>query len=116
MPELDNIHRVTIVGIGTQGSMIAFRNALYGKTVVGYSRTEASIQTCKNKIEKWLAYFMEEGRLSPEEADALRSRISYARTLEEACKDAQLVVENVPEKIEVKQAVFEQLDKTGAKD
>lgn len=111
MPELDNIHRVTIVGIGTQGSMIAFRNALYGKTVVGYSRTETSIQTCKNKIEKWLAYFMEEGRLSQEEADALRSRISYARTLEEACKDAQLVVENVPEKIEVKQAVFEQLDK-----
>ncbi|RHR10269.1 hypothetical protein DWX58_07325 [Pseudoflavonifractor sp. AF19-9AC] len=110
MAELDKIQRVTIVGIGTQGSMIAFRNALYGKTVVGYSRTEASIQTCKNKIEKWLAYFMEEGRLNQEEADALRSRISYARTLEEACKDAQLVVENVPEKIEVKQAVFEQLD------
>ena len=110
MAELDKIQRVTIVGIGTQGSMIAFRNALYGKTVVGYSRTEASIQTCKNKIEKWLAYFMEEGRLNQEEADALRSRISYARTMEEACKDAQLVVENVPEKIEVKQAVFEQLD------
>lgn len=110
MAELDKIQRVTIVGIGTQGSMIAFRNALHGKTVVGYSRTEASIQTCKNKIEKWLAYFMEEGRLNQEEADALRSRISYARTLEEACKDAQLVVENVPEKIEVKQAVFEQLD------
>lgn len=110
MAELDKIQRVTIVGIGTQGSMIAFRNALYGKTVVGYSRTEASIQTCKNKIEKWLAYFMEEGRLNQEEADALRSRISYASTLEEACKDTQLVVENVPEKIEVKQAVFEQLD------
>ena len=111
MPEVDNIHHVTIVGIGTQGSMIAFRNALYGKTVVGYSRTEASVQTCKNKIEKWLAYFMEEGRLSREEADALRSRISYARSLEEACKDAELVVENVPEKLEVKQTVFEQLDK-----
>ena len=111
MPEHDSIQRVTIVGIGTQGSMIAFRNALHGKTVVGYSRTEASVQTCKNKIEKWLAYFIEEGKLTQEEADALRGRISYARTLEEACKDAQLVVENVPEKIEVKQAIFEQLDK-----
>ena len=111
MSELDKIQRVTIVGIGTQGAMIAFRNALYGKTVVGYSRTETSVQTCKNKIEKWLAYFIQEGRLSEEEANALRNRISYARTLEEACKDAQLVVENVPEKLEVKQAVFEQLDK-----
>lgn len=98
MPELDNIHRVTIVGIGTQGSMIAFRNALYGKTVVGYSRTEASIQTCKNKIEKWLAYFMEEGRLSQEEADALRSRISYSPHPGGGLQGRQLVVENVPGK------------------
>lgn len=110
MPEVDNIQHVTIVGIGTQGTMIAFRNALYGKTVVGYSRTEASIQTCKNKIEKWLTYFLQEGKLNQAEADALRGRISYARTLEEACRDAELVVENVPEKLDVKQAVFAQLD------
>lgn len=36
MPEVDHIKNVTIVGIGTQGSMIAFRNALYGKNVTGY--------------------------------------------------------------------------------
>lgn len=111
MSEQDHIKHVTIVGIGTQGSMIAFRNALYGKIVVGYSRTEHSIQTCKNKVEKWLSYFIEEGRLTPEAADALRSRISYTNDLAEACKDAELVVENVPEKIEVKQAIFEQLDR-----
>ena len=52
--------KIVVIGVGTQGSMIAFRNALHGKTVVGYSRTEASVQTCKNKIEKWLAYFIHE--------------------------------------------------------
>lgn len=55
MSEVDHIKNVTIVGIGTQGSMIAFRNALYGKNVTGYSRTQPSIDTCKNKIDKWLA-------------------------------------------------------------
>ena len=35
MSEVDHIKNVTIVGIGTQGSMIAFRNALYGKNVTG---------------------------------------------------------------------------------
>ena len=104
MKEIDNIKNVTIVGIGTQGSMIAFRNAMYGKNVVGYSRTQSSIDSCRAKIEKWLAYFVEEGRLPKEEADALRGRIRYAGTLEEACRDADLVVENVPEKIEVKQS------------
>ncbi len=110
MSEVDHIKNVTIVGIGTQGSMIAFRNALYGKNVTGYSRTQPSIDTCKNKIDKWLAHFIEEGKLTKDEADAVRDRIHYATTLEEACKDADLVVENVPEKIEVKQAVFKQLD------
>ena len=110
MKEIDNIKNVTIVGIGTQGSMIAFRNALHGKNIVGYSRTQPSIDTCKAKIDKWLAYFVSEGRLTQDEAAALRNRVSDARTLEEACQNADLVVENVPEKIEVKQAVFEQLD------
>lgn len=69
MSEVDHIKNVTIVGIGTQGSMIAFRNALYGKNVTGYSRTQPSIDTCKNKIDKWLAHFIEEG-----EADKGRGR------------------------------------------
>lgn len=110
MAHMDQIKNVTVVGIGTQGSMIAFRNALYGKNVVGYSRTQPSIDTCKEKIEKWLAHYCAKGRLTREEADALRGRISYAGTLAEACRDADLVVENVPEKIEVKQEVFRQLD------
>lgn len=111
MHEIDNIKNVTIVGIGTQGSMIAFRNALHGKNVTGYARTQASVDTCKNKIVKWADYYVEQGRITREEADALIGRISYASTLEEACKNADLVVENVPEKIEVKQEIFEQLDK-----
>ena len=111
MHEIDNIKNVTIVGIGTQGSMIAFRNALHGKNVTGYARTQASVDTCKNKIAKWADYYVEQGRITREEADALIGRISYAGSLEEACKNADLVVENVPEKIEVKQEIFEQLDK-----
>lgn len=110
MAHTDQIKNVTVVGIGTQGSMIAFRNALHGKHVVGYSRTQPSIDTCREKIEKWLAHYIAKGRLTPEEADALRGRVSYAKTLEEACQNADLVVENVPEKIEVKQEVFRQLD------
>lgn len=81
MSEVDHIKNVTIVGIGTQGSMIAFRNALYGKNVTGYSRTQPSIDTCKNKIDKWLAHFIEEGKLTKDEADAVRDRIHYATTL-----------------------------------
>lgn len=111
MPQvIDKIKQVTIVGVGTQGSMIAFRNAIYGKQVTGYSRTRSSIDKCRSKIRKWLNYYVETGRLSQAEADAAEQRISYAESLKEACKNAQLVVENVPEKLELKQEIFCQLD------
>lgn len=106
----DLIQNVTIIGVGTQGSMIAFRNAVYGKTVTGYSRTPASIEKCRRKIRKWLDYYITLGRLTSEEADAAEQRISYAPTLEAACANAHLVVENVPERLELKQEIFRQLD------
>ena len=104
-----NNQNIAIIGVGTQGSMIAFRNALHGKTVVGFSRSEASRETCRQRIERFIAYYMDEGRLTAQEAGALRSRISYASTLEEACKGAYLVIENVPEVLEQKQALFTEL-------
>ena len=83
----DTIQHVTIVGVGTQGSMIAFRNAVYGKEVTGYSRTRTSIEKCRSKIRKWLNYYVETGRLSQAEADAAEQRISYAESLEcAACR------------------------------
>ena len=79
MSEVDTIKNVTIVGIGTQWSMIAFRNALYGKNVTGYSRTQPSIDTCKNKIDKWLAHFIEEGKLTKDEAAELKQILDEFR-------------------------------------
>lgn len=77
MENKDLIKNVTIVGVGTQGSMIAFRNALYGKQVTGYSRTEESMQKCRDKIDKWLQYFISKERLTVVQAAAL----AHYRTL-----------------------------------
>ncbi len=107
---------IAIIGIGVQGSMIAFRNAVHGKAVSGYSRTPASVATCKAKIDKWLAHYVAEGRLTRAEADQTKSRIRYADSLEDACRDASLVIENVPEILERKQALFNELDKICAPD
>jgi len=102
--------KIVVIGVGTQGSMIAFRNAVHGKEVVGFSRTEASVEKCKAKIDKWLAYYVESGRITQEESAAARGRIQYAGSLDEACADACLIIENVPEILETKQKLFAQLD------
>ena len=104
-------NKVAVIGAGTQGSMIAFRNALYGKEVSAYSRNESSREKCRARIERFAEYYVEEGRLSKEEAEALKGRVSYAESLEEACEGAYMVIENIPEKLELKQAMFAQLEK-----
>lgn len=101
--------KIAVIGVGTQGSMIAFRNAVYGKGVTAFSRNEASREKCRARVRRFLEFYTAEGRLTQEEADAAWARISYASSLEEACKDACMVIENVPEILEKKQELFRQL-------
>ena len=102
--------KVAIIGVGTQGSMIAFRNALYGKEVTAFSRNESSREKCRARIARFVQFYVDEGRLTAEEAAALTARISYVDTLEKAVDGAYMVIENIPEKLELKQALFAQLD------
>ena len=102
---------IAIIGVGTQGAMIAFRNAIHGKKVAGYSRTESSVAKCRAKIDAWLDAYVAAGRISRPEADAVRARIRYGDSLEETSRDAFMIIENVPEILETKQALFLQLER-----
>jgi len=102
---------IAVIGIGTQGSMIAFRNAINGKNVAGFSRTKESVDKCKSKMKTWFEFFVSEGKLTQAAADEAAKRIRYAESLADCCKDAAMVIENVPEFLEVKLALFAELDK-----
>ena len=108
---MDKIRKVAVVGIGIQGSMIAFRNALHGKTVCGYSRSECSREICRQKTERFADFYVKEGRITEAEKEALLGRISYAASLADCCGDADLVIECVPEKLALKQELFGELDR-----
>ena len=101
--------KIAVIGVGTQGSMIAFRNAVHGKEVTAFSRNESSREKCRVRIRRFLEFYVQEGRLTQEESDRAWERISYVSTLEDACKDAYMVIENIPEILEKKQALFRQL-------
>ena len=88
-------NKVAVIGAGTQGSMIAFRNALYGKEVSAYSRNESSREKCRARIERFAEFYVENGKLTAEEAETLKARVSYATSLEEACDGAYMVIENI---------------------
>ena len=58
--------KIAVIGVGTQGSMIAFRNAVHGKEVTAFSRNESSREKCRVRIRRFLEFYVQECRLTQE--------------------------------------------------
>ena len=106
----ETLQNVTIVGAGVQGSMLAFRCALHGKRVALVDVDRQTLERAGGKIAGWLEERVSRGELSRTEAEAVRARIVAHDALAEALADADIVIENVPEQLELKQAVWAQID------
>lgn len=105
------LQNVTIVGAGTQGAMLAFRSAAYGRDVVLYDVSDAVLDRAQDKCKGWFTQWVREDRLTAEEAQAARQRIHTERKLGQALQGSDLVIECVPERLELKQQVWEEIDR-----
>jgi 3-hydroxybutyryl-CoA dehydrogenase len=103
------IARVGILGSGIMGSGIAEVAAKAGVEVVLRSRKQASADAMVASLEKSLAKQVERGKLEQADADAVRGRVSATDSLADLA-DCDLVLESVVEDLEVKRALFTELD------
>jgi 3-hydroxybutyryl-CoA dehydrogenase len=102
--------QVGVVGLGTMGSGIAEVFARNGLTVIGVELDERRISWARDQIEGSTARAVAGGKMAEEDQKALLDRITFANELE-ALSAADLVVEAVPEHLDLKREVFTQLDK-----
>ena len=104
-----SIAKIAVLGAGQMGNGITQVAACAGYTVTMIDIEQAYVDRGIASIEKSLAKLVSKDRMSQEDADAARARISTAidRT---ACADCDLVVEAVPEILELKQSIFSELD------
>ncbi|MDJ0342587.1 3-hydroxyacyl-CoA dehydrogenase family protein [Streptomyces sp. H10-C2] len=107
--------KLAVIGAGLMGSGIAQVSAQAGYDVVLRDVTDAALARGKSGIEASYAKFVAKGKLSAEDAGAALARITTTTDLE-AVADADIVVEAVFEKIEVKQEIFRALDKIARRD
>ncbi|NPV91140.1 MAG: 3-hydroxyacyl-CoA dehydrogenase family protein [Firmicutes bacterium] len=105
-----DIKTVAVLGAGAMGNGITQVTAAAGYTVVMQDIAETALENGLNTIKKSVGKLAAKGKVSQEEADALFARISTTTSLEEAVKDADLVIEAVPENLELKMEVFKRLD------
>jgi 3-hydroxybutyryl-CoA dehydrogenase len=108
-PTADSIRRVTVLGAGTMGHGIAHVAALAGCQVVLYDVSDELAATGVEKIRGNLNTGIERGKVTAEDRDRALEAIRPSSDLVQAAGDADMVVEAVPEKIELKQEIFGKL-------
>lgn len=102
--------RLFVVGAGLMGSGIAQVAAAAGWDVTMRDVSDEALARGRDGIRGSLSRFVAKGTLSAADAEATIGRIGVTTDLD-AAADADIVVEAVFEKLEVKQEVFAQLDK-----
>ena len=115
-PNAQSISRAVILGAGTMGNGIAQVCAQAGMVVVLFDINDDAVATGLENIKLMLAKAVEKGKASPEDVAATMSRLSTSTDLIASCEGAQLVVEAIPEKLELKQSVMAQIESAVAAD
>jgi 3-hydroxybutyryl-CoA dehydrogenase len=103
------IKKVGVVGCGIMGGGIAQVCAMSGYQVVVSEADDAALEKGLASIDKILSRSVEKGKLPREEKDDIMGRIQGTIYLKEF-SDCDLVIEAVPEEMELKKAVFKELD------
>lgn len=106
--------KIAVIGAGLMGAGIAQVSAQAGYEVTLRDVTDAALERAQGGIRASYEKFVAKGKMSAEDAEAALARLTVTTDLE-AVADADLVVEAVFEKIEIKQEVFRELDRV-AKD
>lgn len=103
------VARVGVVGLGTMGAGIVEVFARGGIEVVAVEIDEEALERGRATLRRSTDRAVARGRLAASERDALVDRISFAVGLA-ALRDVDLVVEAVPERLDLKRRLFAELD------
>ena len=106
-----SVKTVAVIGAGIMGRGIAHVAALGGYRTILEDILPASLRKAESDIRANLDKGVELGKLERSAADEAFSRIRFAGSVDEAAREADLVIEAVPEEMESKIEIFTLLDK-----
>jgi len=104
-----------VVGTGAMGRGIVQVGVQGGMRVLAYDEKPGAAQAARDYVASMLDALVQKGRVPAEEAKAAVARIAVAQSLEEVAK-ADIIIEAIVERLDVKQAVFARLDELAGPD
>jgi len=106
-----DIKNVSVLGVGTIGFQIAQLAAQSGYNVTVRDIDEKIIQAGENNVKIGLKkHYVDKGKMTQEEADAIAGRMSWTTDLKKAVENADIVVEAVFENMEVKKNLYKEVE------
>ena len=104
------IDKVTVLGTGVLGSQIAYQTAYSGFEITAYDISDEIIKAARKRFEELAARYEREVEGSAGgRAQAALARIKYSSSLADAVRDADLVIESAPERLDVKRELLGKL-------
>ena len=108
------VKNITVLGSGVMGHGIAQVSATAGYNVVLRDIEQGFLDKAMEKVKWSIDKLVSKEKISKEEGDAIFGRIKPIVDLKESVKDAELVIEVVPEIMDLKKKVYAELDKAAA--
>lgn len=105
------IKKISIIGAGTMGHGIAHTFARFGCKVSLYDSFETSLSSAPEKMRNELQFMADAGYITADDIEAALANISLFSDLQEAVKDADYVIEAIPERMDLKKELFANLDR-----
>ena len=107
---LEDIKTIAVIGSGDMGHGIAEIASLAGYQVILNDIKQEFLDKAMNSIKKSMEKLASKGKITQENKDDALSKLSTSLDLKEAVKDVQLIIEAVPEIMELKKEIFKKLD------
>ncbi|MGE7183116.1 3-hydroxyacyl-CoA dehydrogenase family protein [Peribacillus sp. NPDC006672] len=104
------IQSITVIGAGQMGHQIAMLTALGGYETILQDVQGDALNTAREKLGVILTKWVQKGKLSEDRKLAALNRLQYTTDLEQAASRADLIIEAVVEKLDVKREVFARLE------
>jgi len=105
-----DIRQITVIGSGTMGRGIAYLSALAGYETVLTDLSDDLLYAARESIVSTFAKSVEKGKLTADASAAAIARLQMMSELESAARGADLIIEAVPEDVQLKKDLFSEAD------
>lgn len=108
--------KIIVIGSGVMGRGIAYVSAISGFETAILDINEQALQNAQNEITSIFEKAVVRGKLTAQQVQEATIRLTYVTDLASVANKADLIIEAVPEKRDIKRAVFEQMEQFASAD